>query len=144
MNDITQKLCDGLKRLADLPATSPTLPRRVLVVDDDGDDARLMQTALAGIGCEAMVAKTGEVAERLVMDARPFSRIFLDLSFPAGKGGVDILASIRAMAPLTPITIVTGFSSPELQGAAAAIRCQVIDKFTEVEKFRDALIKAMG
>jgi len=144
MTDITKELCEGLKRLAGLPLETPSLPRRVLVVDDDPDDAQLIQTALAGIGCETSVARSGEAAEKMVKSARPFSRIFLDLSLPAGKDGVETLASIRAMAPLTPITIVTGYASPDLVGAAAAIRCEVIDKFTEVEKLRDAIIKAMG
>jgi len=143
MNDITQKLCDGLLALAGCPPSAP-VPRRVLIVDDDEKDALIIKSALESIGVVAEIASTGEKAIELIRAARPFSRVFLDLSFPVGISGIETLAEVKHIAPLTPVTIVSGYTSPEIIGAAKAIQCDVIDKFTHIEELRKAVLKTMG
>jgi len=142
MTQITLELCEGLRNLTG--AIPRTLPRRVLVVDDDKQDATILKRALDDIGCSAEIATSGDMAIELVKSARPFTRIFLDLAFPVGRNGVETLSEVRQLAPLTPVTIVTGHFSEELLSAAKALQYDVIDKFVDTEKLKQAVVKAMG
>lgn len=99
--------------------TFPRLPtairRKVLVVEDDMQLARLYCTALAMRGCAPLRASDGIAALQLIEHNRP-DLILLDLMLPAIDG--TTVARELAANPHTsgiPIVVVTGMDNvPEL------------------------------
>lgn len=94
--------------------------RRLLVVDDNEANRRMMEAMLGAFGCDTVLAESGEAAlERL--DAEPFDAVLLDINMP-GMDGVATLAGIRARAatarlPVIGITAATLADRPGLEAA---------------------------
>ena len=83
--------------------------RRVLVVEDDEDIARLIRLHLADCGFEVTVAHDGLEAAALV-DAQAFGLITLDLTLP-GLDGLGLCRRIRERSSTTPILMLSARSS---------------------------------
>jgi two-component system alkaline phosphatase synthesis response regulator PhoP len=81
--------------------------KRILVVDDDKDIARLVRAYLQEAGYEALVAYDGETALHALRREKP-DVLVLDLMLP-GRDGWEITRLIRADARLaaTPIIMLT-------------------------------------
>jgi DNA-binding response OmpR family regulator len=84
-------------------------PRRVLVVEDDEDIARLIEMHLTDCGFEVKVVRDGIHAEALAED-ESFSLITLDLTLP-GLDGIELCRRIRAKSSYTPILMLSARSS---------------------------------
>jgi CheY-like chemotaxis protein len=84
---------------------SPTVGRRVLVVDDDADLREVVVEFLDARGYHVATAPDGLTAVRLLGE-QPFDVILLDINMP-GLCGVDALPTIRALTPRTPVIMVT-------------------------------------
>lgn len=78
---------------------------RVLVVEDDPDLNRQIQTALAGAGYAVDVAVDGEEGHFLG-DTEPYDAIVLDLGLPA-VDGITVLKRWREAGHKTPVLILT-------------------------------------
>lgn len=83
--------------------------RRVLVVEDDADIARLIEMHLTDCGFEVRVVRDGIHAEALAND-ETFSLITLDLSLP-GIDGIELCRRIRRRSSYTPILMLSARSS---------------------------------
>lgn len=98
----------------------PIARRRLLVVDDNEANRRIMEAMLGAFGCDTVLAESGEAAlERLA--AEPFDAVLLDINMP-GLDGVATLAGIRARAssarlPVIGITAATLADRPGLEAA---------------------------
>jgi two-component system KDP operon response regulator KdpE len=78
--------------------------QRVLVVDDEAQILRALETTLRGAGYEVTTAGTGEQA--LILAAtRPPDAVVLDLVLP-GKSGVEVARELRTWTS-TPILILS-------------------------------------
>ena len=78
--------------------------QRVLVVDDEPQILRALETTLRGAGYEVTTAGTGEQA--LILAAtRPPDAVVLDLVLP-GKSGVEVARELRTWMS-TPILILS-------------------------------------
>ena len=90
-------------------------PVRVLLVEDNLGDARLLRDALAGGDPSTFalthVQRLAEALERLRED--PFDVVLLDLGLPDSHG-LDTLVMTRAEAPGVPIVVLTGFEDEAL------------------------------
>lgn len=108
--------------LADVPALAPappaaaasippSVPRRVLVVDDNEDAADALATMLRLLGAEAAVAHDGHAALRRALDLEP-DLVFLDIGMP-GMDGYEVAARFRGEPALRHVTLValTGWGS---------------------------------
>lgn len=119
--------------------------KRFMVVDDDVTDCEFMKLVLSQRG--AMVTTFRDVekaighlgAERC--SGTCYTRIFVDLSFPVGKQGVDFLEHVRLCCPNTPVAIVSGFETPELIEKAHEAGYAFIYKSAAGEEFRHELEK---
>lgn len=80
--------------------------RRVLVVDDDFDNAAMMAEVLVDEGYEVRVAHSSEAAYRL-WDAEPFDAALLDVMMP-GVSGWELAKELRKRSPQALIAMVTG------------------------------------
>ncbi len=114
----------------------------ILLVEDNPDDERLTLRALrrGNIANEILVARNGEEALTIVLNANPLpSVVLLDLKLPK-VDGLEVLRQIRAneRTKLLPVVVLTS-SSEESDiiesynlGANSYVRKPVeIDKFTE-------------
>jgi len=116
--------------------------RPIILVEDNPDDERLTIRALkrGNIANEILVARNGEEAITMVLNANPLpSVVLLDLKLPK-VDGLEVLRQIRAHERTHKLPVVVLTSSSEENdivdsydlGANSYVRKPVeIDKFTE-------------
>jgi signal transduction histidine kinase len=87
-----------------------SVPIRLLLVEDNPADARLLQHALADApGQSFHVAHVELIADALAhLASDPFDAILLDLSLPDSQS-LNTLSRVMAAAPHLPIVVMTGF-----------------------------------
>ncbi|MDJ0653290.1 MAG: response regulator transcription factor [Xanthomonadales bacterium] len=83
--------------------------RKVLIVEDDADLARLVSLHLGDIGCEVTHAADGVTGLDLAAGGA-FDLIILDLMLP-GMSGMEICHSLRTRSSYTPILMLTAKST---------------------------------
>jgi len=86
----------------------------VLVMDDEYTVRTVVAHMLRRIGYEATVCADGEGAVAAVKAAqaqgRAFCAVILDLTVPAGMGGIDAAVRIRTLDPRVPLFVSSGYS----------------------------------
>ncbi|HEY5595631.1 MAG TPA: response regulator transcription factor [Nitrospiria bacterium] len=85
------------------------MPRKILVIEDDRDIARLVELHLRDLGCEVYLAHDGMVGLQQAL-SKPYDLIVLDLMLP-GMDGLELCRRLRARPPYTPILMLTAKSS---------------------------------
>ncbi len=85
---------------------------RILVVDDDIDNAQSLAELFDLEGHEAMMVHSGEAAIAAHM-AQHFDLAFMDVMMP-GLNGVESFLQIRKMRPQAKVFMMTGYSVEEL------------------------------
>jgi two-component system, cell cycle response regulator DivK len=85
-------------------------PGRILVVEDNPKNLKLMRDVLRFSGYEVIEATSGEDGVRLAASAEP-DLILMDLQLP-GIDGIEALRRIRASEPSrgVPVVAVTAFA----------------------------------
>jgi DNA-binding response OmpR family regulator len=100
----------GRKEIADggSNATEPE-PLRILLVEDDPEDAQLVREALGGLTWFAhTLTHAWRFAEALeLLEGWTFDVVLLDLWLPDASG-FDTLAGVRGRSPGTPVVVLTG------------------------------------
>lgn len=93
--------------------TTPVMPKRVLVVDDNPDIGECVCDIMVALGHEARWAKDGASAIAVAAQFQPHV-IFLDIGLP-DLTGHDVAVALRRAAEGRPILIValTGWGQPE-------------------------------
>ncbi|HEY8608200.1 MAG TPA: hybrid sensor histidine kinase/response regulator [Noviherbaspirillum sp.] len=115
---------DARTRPGQPPPAPATLPRHILVVDDEADSRRAMATLLAAYGCEVSTARDLEQAEALLRQAS-FEAVIADYRLPGERSGLDFLEAVRRAAPHLRTLLVTGETAPQRIASikASGIRC---------------------
>jgi DNA-binding response OmpR family regulator len=90
------------------PLTGDPLRRRVLIVEDEGDLARVVRRHVASLGCEVRIASTGEEALDAVTE--PFDLVLLDVMLP-GIDGIEVCRRLRVLDRCMPVLMLTARSS---------------------------------
>ena len=85
------------------------MSRKILVIEDDRDIARLVELHLLDLGCEVYLAHDGTVGLQQAL-SKPYDLIVLDLMLP-GMDGLELCRRLRARPPYTPILMLTAKSS---------------------------------
>lgn len=91
---------------------------RILVVDDDRAQRRILGTYLGLEGFTVDLAASAEEALPLLDDYDQYDAIILDQRMP-GLSGIELLTEIRARAPDLPVLMVTAM--PDLESAIGAL-----------------------
>lgn len=86
-----------------------SVPRSVLVVEDEADLATTYQRLLRRQGCRVTAAGTRREALDAIRDDR-FALVVADLRLPDGDG-LDVVRAARAMDRPPAVIVVTGFAS---------------------------------
>lgn len=96
-----------------MPDSSGKRPSRILVVDDNQDNAFLMQTLLRTHGYDVTIAHSAEAAEA-EMHRNPADLVLLDVVMP-GKSGYDVCRSWKddPTTRLIPVVMITGLTDRE-------------------------------
>ena len=94
-----------MNRVAD--ATPATL-RRVLIVEDEIDLARVLKRHVEGLGCQVKLAATGEDA--VAMGHEEFDLVVLDVMLP-GIDGMEVCRRLRSLNRYMPVLMLTARSS---------------------------------
>ena len=90
-----------------------TLPgARILVIDDDPNQVRILRTCLRQDGHQVLGAFTGDSGLGLFMKSGP-DLVVLDIGLPGGPSGLEVLKSIHTVNPNTKVIMVTGNTDPE-------------------------------
>lgn len=85
------------------------MKHRALIVEDNGDIARLVAMHLKDIGCQADIAGNGEEGVRR-FQTHAYDIVILDLMLP-GMDGLSVCRSLRAGPDYVPILMLTAKSS---------------------------------
>jgi len=84
------------------------VPRRVLVVEDESDLARVVKRHVESLGCHVQIAATGEDA--LALANPEFDLVLLDVMLP-GIDGMEVCRRLRERNRYMPVLMLTARSS---------------------------------
>ena len=108
---------------------------RILCVDDEPKNLKLLEAILLPAGYEAVTAESGERALALIAERAP-DLILLDIMMP-GLSGYDVLAKVRAgeKTRLIPVVMVTALREVEDRVKALDLGCDdfISKPFDKVE-----------
>lgn len=96
--------------------------QRILLVEDDPDEARRARDALAESGYVVHVAPSAQCARQAAVDEAPFDLVFMDLRLPDGDG-LRLLPVLRRAGVRAPVVLVTGDGSERVSDAAFRAGC---------------------
>ncbi len=118
--------------------------KKVLVVEDNKDNLRLITYALRREGYEVVSAETGEDGVRMAIGERPFF-IVMDINLP-GIDGLETIRRIRASESdgSIPIVALTSYAMEGDRKRIMDMGCNAyfekpIDPLTIVDKIEKAL-----
>lgn len=133
---------DALDRLAQAGITSESLAAPLaLVVEDDGVNQMIIQTALERSRIRAVCLPTGELALTLLENNR-FDVIFLDVNLP-GINGYEVCTALRKLPnhQSTPVIFITGLS--EFEARAQSILSGANDLIAKPVSIPELAVKAL-
>ena len=96
---------------------------RILVVDDEQFVRDLLHDFFRKLDCVVVTAADGTLAIEACQRER-FDVALVDLKMP-GKGGIEVLAEMRAIDPNLPVVVMTGY--PTIDSSIEAIRRGAFD-----------------
>src|SRR5499425_1326800 len=100
------------------------MPERVLIVDDDPVQRRLLENMVTRTGYEAVVAEGGDAAVALLAGADRFDAVVLDLVMP-DLDGLGVLAKMREASLTTPVIVQTAHGG--IDNVVTAMRAGATD-----------------
>jgi two-component system cell cycle response regulator DivK len=99
------------------------MTKRILVVEDQADNRRILHDLLTSAGYEIIIAEDGQVALDLVMRERP-NLILMDIQLPL-LDGYEVTRRIKADPTLRaiPIIVITSYALSGDEAKAKAAGC---------------------
>ena len=89
------------------------MDRKILLVEDNPDDAEFLRLSLARQSSSAQVTHTGLISEAVaVLENGRFDVVLLDLNLPDGRG-VECVEKIHAADALVPIVVLSGHADED-------------------------------
>lgn len=125
------------------PSTSPEMPRRVLVVEDEPSIRLLIGKILSGAGFRIAEALDGhEALERL--SHHSFDLVLLDVWLPR-MSGLEVLTELRRRGSKQRVIVMTGDPAPEtILHAVREQAIQYISKPFSAQELLDVIEKALA
>ena len=94
----------------------PRAPLRILLVEDDPEDAKLTRLALREAGHLALTHAVSLAEARQILDREQPDIILLDLNLPDSEG-IATVQTMRQMAFAVPLVVLTGHDDQEMAQA---------------------------
>lgn len=92
---------------------APSLPKRILVIEDVAGIADFIERGLGALGYAVTLAADGIDGQRRAL-TEAVDLIVLDLMLP-GRDGLEVLAAVRAAKPSLPVIILSARPRTETQ-----------------------------
>ncbi len=115
----------------------------ILIVDDEPRQRELLSGFVTSLGCNVVVAESGEMALQL-FQTESIDMVLLDVRLP-GLSGLEVLDEIRRRAVTIPVLLLTAYA--DLRQAVAAMKSGADDylaKPIDLEELRIAICDALG
>ena len=128
--------------------SAPVRSLRVLLIDDDPSLVEALRTALIDEGHKVSAANGGQTGIDAFRAARgtglPFDIVITDLSMP-DVDGRQVVSSLRAISPTTPIILLTGWRHQLKDGAEHSLQVdRLLGKPPRIRELRMALAELSG
>jgi DNA-binding response OmpR family regulator len=118
-------------------------PAKILIVDDERDlvDAYVRLLQRAGHTCIAAFDANEAIQ---LFDAESPDLLITDLSLP-DSSGIEIIRHVRAKSQTTPIIVMSGHNTPELNHAAHAAGANVtLLKPVSIAELQRVIVEALA
>jgi CheY-like chemotaxis protein len=127
---------------------SPARRLRVLLIDDDPSLIESLRSALFDEGHKVTAANGGQAgidAFRVAhVSGMPFDIVITDLAMP-DVDGREVVASLRALSPVTPIVVLTGWQFQVTKDEQRALKVdRLLGKPPRIRELRAALAELTG
>lgn len=83
----------------------------VLLVEDDAEVRRVIDTFLRTLGCEPTVVASGEQALVTLAGGQPFGLLLSDIALGAGMRGTELARKVQTAHPAMPVLLMSGYSA---------------------------------
>lgn len=83
----------------------------VLLVEDDAEVRRVIDTFLRTLGCEPTVVASGEQALVTLAGGERFGLLLSDIALGAGMRGTELARKVQAAQPAMPVLLMSGYSA---------------------------------
>lgn len=120
-------------------------PPKILLVDDEPTQHKLIGAAVRGTGYDITSCMGGQEAIDLLAspEGKTIDAVLLDLSMP-DVGGIDVLNAVRPNRPNLPIIVLTAFfSNSNVSGSMRAGATDFLVKPASGERIRTAIAAAL-
>jgi len=96
-----------------MPKKPAPAPKRVLIIEDDEDVAKMLEVLIRGLKASVLLADDGMTGLELARTESP-DLVLVDIHLP-GMNGLEVIRGIRATPRLAalPIVVITGNSTVE-------------------------------
>ena len=138
----TVQVINGEQAAGEHDFPSPSVPRRILVVDDNVDGAETIAMLLMLFGHTVETVHTGPAALEAAQTFQP-SVMFLDIDLP-GMSGYEVAQQLRSDATMNGLVLIalTGWGSEDDRRRAQNIGFDHhLTKPVEIEKLHSLLIE---
>jgi len=91
------------------PASGPTCPRRLMLVEDDPEVRAVVAAQLEAAGHSVVVHDSALHAVAMLEAGDRFDMVLTDYAMP-DLSGIEVAARVRTCCPDTPVLLITGFA----------------------------------
>ena len=104
----------------------PAEPIKILLIDDNDDDARIMQRMIEDIDRDNLIFRHYQDEDSAVaaLDSEPFDMIFLDNRLTR-LTGVELLSEIRARGHTLPVIYCSTLADPRITDDLQRLDCNL-------------------
>jgi two-component system, cell cycle sensor histidine kinase and response regulator CckA len=95
----------------DVPLEQPSISRRILVVEDEGDVRSIVRRQLETLGHRVLVAEAATEALLLLQGPGSPDLLVSDIVLATGMNGIDLAAAARELKPGLPVVFMTGYTA---------------------------------
>jgi nitrogen-specific signal transduction histidine kinase/CheY-like chemotaxis protein len=111
---------DGATAAAVAPSNERGPRQRVLLVEDDGQVAELVEAMLLDLGHDVRRAEHADAALAILRADEAFDLMLTDLIMPGDKSGVDLAREAVILRPGLPVILSSGYTGEVLLAAEDA------------------------